>query len=169
MSYEEVKNELKDLPDAISKKNGILYSKATWWKEHWNKDYYLRYSIETGLPYQKIMSKFLQLKGTAIDNYEQAIFFYTRNQSIASKMSGFSLEKIEKVYNYLKAKIGDYRIALETIGKYLEEDLDLLNGQEPIIILTNGEKVYELNRLKELESNGIICWRNNKWFQQKNI
>ena len=162
-NYNEVMEVVNKLPDKINKKKDILYSKASYWKENWNKDYYLRYSMETGLPYQKIIAKFLQLKGTDLENYDQASFFFQRNERVASQMIGFSLDKIEKTYRYLESKMGSYRIALETVGKYLEENIEVLDGREIIITLKDGEKIYDIQRLQELEFEHRIYWDNNKW------
>jgi hypothetical protein len=167
-NYNEILKKLCKLPERVTKDNN--YSRASYWKENWNKDYYLKYAIETGKPYQKIVAKFLQLKNTPIDNYEQVNFFFQRNQAVASQMTGFSLDKIERVYKFLETKMSSFRIALETIGKYLEENIDQLENtdKEAIIILSNGEKVYDTKRLRELESEGKVIWRRDKWWEVNN-
>lgn len=165
-NYNEVKNIVDKLPKKINTKKGINYSAASYWKENWNKDYYLRYSMETGLPYQKIIAKFLQLKGTDLENYDQASFFYQRNERVASQMIGFSLDKIEKTYRYLESKMSSFRIALETVGKYLEENIEVLDGKESIITLSNGEKIYDIERLKELEQEKKIYWNGRRWLEK---
>jgi hypothetical protein len=162
-TFEKAMEDINKLPDKINTKKGILYSKANYWKDNWNKDYYLRYAIETGKPYQKIIAKFLQLKETELENYEQAGFFFQRNEKVASQMIGFSLDKISKVYKYLESKMGSYRIALETVGKYLEENIESLDGTPPIIILKDGEKIYDIKRLQQLERERRIYWKNDKW------
>lgn len=165
MTFEEVMAKIEPLPDRVSKNKP--YSKASYWKENWNRDYYLRCSVLTGAPYQKIVSTFLLLKGTPLDNYDQVNYFFTRNEQEAKKLVGFPLEKIEKVYKYLDAKMGSYRIALETIGKYLEEDIDSLahkeKGEEAILILRDGEQIYDITRIKALEQQNRIYYQGGQW------
>ena len=165
--YKEILKQLKTLPDRVSKKEPV--SKATYWKYNWNKDYYLQYVIDFGRPYQKIIGKFLQLKKTKIENYSQVNFFFQRNERIAKQIEGFSLEQIAKVYAYLEKKMSSYRIALETIGKFLEEDIDALmrSEEKPILILKNKEYIYDTKRIKQLEQQGRIFWKNGKW--QENL
>ncbi len=167
--YKTVLEIVKKLPERVSKTRP--YSRASYWKEHWNKDYYLQYAIDTGRPYQQIVAKFLQLKGTPIDNYQQVNFFFRRNEKLASELVGFPLEQIEKVYKYCETKMDSYRIALNTVGKYLEEDIDVLRandkGEDPIITLNNGEKIYDINRLCELERQGKVYYKDEKWHEVK--
>lgn len=167
-NYNEVLKYVLTLPERMDKKKGITCSRAAYWREHWNKGYYLHYIYDTGAPYQKIVAKFLELKKAPLENYDQISFFFQRNQRTASGMIGFSLEKIEKTYKYLELKMDSYRIALETVGKYLEENIEVLERgkEEPIITLSNGERVYNIQRLKELEKDNKIGWNGRKWLEK---
>lgn len=167
-NYNEILKYVLTLPERIDKKKGITYSRAAYWRENWDKDCYLHYIYDTGAPYQKIVAKFLELKKTPIENYDQIGFFFQRNQRTASEMVGFSLEKIEKTYKYLESKMDSYRIALETVGKYLEENIEVLEHgkEEPIITLSNGERIYSIQRLKELEKDNKISWDGRRWLEK---
>jgi len=180
MQYKEVLNKVlslekrkpvkikKSINESIEHKNKRLqrdkeikefYGRADYWRQHWNKDYYLQYVLDTGLPYEKIIALFLQVKNTEISSYEEVNFFFSRNQRAAKDLTPFSLGRIKATLENL-LKTANYRVALETVGKYIEENLE---GAEPIVTLKSGEKIYDTNRLTALEQRGEIKWNGKIW------
>ena len=105
----------------------------------------------------RIIGEFANACEYRFGNYEQIQRFISRTIKIARRLDCYPVKQIRATIDYLKST-ADYKFTLETVEKYILEDLDKLSGDESIITLSNGEKVYDVARLKELEDNKIIFY-----------
>lgn len=135
-----------------------------WHTIPWDKGVYLMEMMQ-GRDAMKILSIFATLKNARIDSYEQMLFFIKRNLKSAESLTIFPLEQVEKTLKYL-LKNANYKVTLETVEKYITEDIEVLDGKEPIIKLTNGETVYDIQRLGDLEREGRIFYNGKTWLER---
>ncbi len=112
----------------------------------------------------QILAWFALGKDYEFENKEQVNFFIKRNIRSAKRLECFDLERIIKVMRYLKES-ADYKWGLETIEKFILEDLNTLKGEKPIIILKNGEKIYDTKKIIELEKEGKVEYKDKKWIE----
>lgn len=82
--------------------------------------------------------------------------WYSRNMKAAKALEPYPLERIEKVMYYLE-KQTDFKWTLETVHKYITEDLEKLTLKKQGVykckrgkIHNNGDDCYCLPTLKEL-------------------
>lgn len=127
-----------------------------------NSSQYLSEMEKDKKPHIQIISIFAQLKKYNFENYEQVQSFIKRNIRPAKELQAYSMDKIKKTGQYLKEN-ANYKWTLETILKHIDEDLDSLEGKEPILILKTGEKIYDITRIKQLDKENRIIWDGNKW------
>jgi len=139
--------------------------KSKWHSISWNTDLYLREMEQSKNKRMMIIALFARLKNYHFDNYDQMLFFIFRNNAVAKRLECFSLDKIKATLQYL-LNVADYKIALETVEKFILEDPQSLKGEEPILVLSTGEKIYEISRLRELESNRKIFFDKGEWHER---
>jgi len=111
----------------------------------------------------QIIAIFIKISLYSFENYEQLQRFIQRTTRVAKRLDCYELSRIWEVLEYLK-ETADYKVTLETVEKYILEDIPKLKGEEPIITLKSGERVYDIDRLKELESKQIIHY-DNGWIE----
>lgn len=141
--------------------------KSIWHSIPWNTQEYLKGMEISKDKKIQIIALFARLKNYHFDNYEQMQFFIGRNQKAAKELECFPLDKIKATLQHL-LDTADYKISLETVGKYVFEDIQTLEGDEPILILSDGEKIYDIERLKQLETDKRITYIKNKWCEINN-
>lgn len=129
-----------------------------------NSDQYLELMLTSKHKHVKIISIFAKLKEYSFDNYEQIQRFIKRNTRAAKELDCYDLDKIERVAKYLD-KTANFKWTLETILKYIDEDIDKLSGEDPIIILRDGKKIYDVKQLREYEQSNRIKWDGRKWVE----
>jgi len=139
--------------------------KSIWHLIPWDTNKYLSEMEQSKNKRMEIIALFARLKNYHFENYEQMQFFIARNQKSAKELECFSLEKIKATLQYL-IDSADYKISLETCQKFIFEDIQILQGEEPILILKNGEKIYSIERLKQLEQGKKIYYDKNKWYEK---
>lgn len=110
----------------------------------------------------RIIGLFLKAKGIVPENQEQLNRIYARHVKAAKELDCYSDEKIIRTMKYLKDN-ADFKWVIGTILKYIDEDFEQLDGKEPIISLKDGEKVYSVERIKELERAGKIYYTSKGW------
>ena len=138
-----------------------------YWVENWDgtgKEY-LESMLENKQKHIQIVGLFALLKGYKFENYDQVIFFIKRFIASAERLTPFDIDKIKNTLKYL-IETADYKITLETVEKYILEDLDELRGDKPIITLKNGEQIYKSSEIETLEQQGKIAYRDEaggKW------
>lgn len=140
-----------------------MAKKSKWHSIPWHTRQYLEEMMQCKDKKMRIIALFAQLKDYHFDNYQQIQFFIARNQGTAKRLQCFPLNKIEKVLRYL-IDSADYKVSLETIEKFILEDVGSLKGEEPIIVYKN-EKVYDIKRLAQLEKEGKIKYSKDKWHE----
>jgi hypothetical protein len=90
--------------------------------------------------------------------------FYKRHVKDVPYLLAYQIDDIVKTMKHLIDN-ADYKWTLATVAKFIDEDLDSLAGKTPIIILKNGERIYDINRLKELERAGRVYYQNKRWYE----
>lgn len=91
---------------------------------------YLLQMFKKGEPTFKVIALFAILRGLKFETYQQLQFFITRNVRPAKRLSAFPNKRIKEVYDYCVQEFGKkFKIGLETIEKYILEDLDSLNNE----------------------------------------
>tara|TARA_R100001530_G_C4318741_1_gene155116 strand:- start:1255 stop:1698 length:444 start_codon:yes stop_codon:yes gene_type:complete len=135
-----------------------------WWEENWDSGLYLRNMLEDAQQHIRIIATFALQKNYTFENYDQIQFFINRNAKPAKRLIPFTLGKIKQTLSYL-LETADYKIGLETIEKFILEDIQDLKQEESILELKDGEKIYETDRLNELEQTGKIKYEDNKWVE----
>lgn len=147
------------------KRKELTLTQSKYWDTNWNQDTYFKFISQEHKPvYGKIIAVFSQEKDYQFDNYKQIAPFFDRNIKIARRLEGYNLDKIRRVCKYLNKK-ADYKWTIETVEKFILENIDEFEGEKPIIILKNGEKIYDISRLQELEKQKRIHWIDNKWIE----
>lgn len=127
---------------------------------------YLLQALKDDKPHIKVLALFALLKGVKFDSYQQLQFYITRNLRPAQRLTAFPLKRIKDVYQYCQAQFGDkFKIGLETIEKYILEDIEEFSDKEAIIILKSGERIYDIKKIKKLEQEKKIRYSNNKWIE----
>lgn len=141
--------------------------KSKWHTLPWNTEQYLK-EMEQGIDKRMhIIALFIRMKNYHFDNLEQMQFFISRNNGVAKRLRCFSLDKIKITLQHL-IETADYKISLETIEKYIFEDIQTLKKEEPILTLSTGEKIYDIKRLQELESGNKIYYDKDRWIERIN-
>lgn len=110
----------------------------------------------------RILGLYAKAKGVVFENNIQLSRFYSRHIREARELDCYSTEKIIRVMKYLIDN-ADYKWGLSTVIKHIDEDMDKLDGREPIIILSDGERIYSVERIKELERSGRIYYTTKGW------
>lgn len=110
----------------------------------------------------QIIGLFLKAKNTEPENQEQLNRIYARHVRKAQELDCYSTEKIMRAMKYLIDN-ADYKWTLESVVKCIDEDFDNLEGKEPIIKLRNGEQIYSVERIKQLERDGKIYYDTKGW------
>jgi len=77
----------------------------------------------------QIIGLYLKAKSPEISNKAQIQSFIKRNLRAAKELVGYETKKIIKVLDYLRNS-ADFKWTLETVGKYIDEDLDQVNQSE---------------------------------------
>ena len=126
-----------------------------------NSKQYLELMLQDKHKHIQIIAQFAILKNYNFENYQQILFFIKRNIRAAKRLESFDLNKIKQVLEYL-LETADYKVGLETIEKFILEDIPELQGDKPIMIY-NNEKVYNIKRLTELEKKNKIYYQNGTW------
>jgi hypothetical protein len=81
----------------------------------------------------KIIGLFARAKGTNFTSKEQQSSFIKRNLRPAQLLIGYELDRIMEVMKYLKEN-ADFKWTLETVGKYIDDNLDNLNKHKIQVI-----------------------------------
>lgn len=120
--------------------------------------------MQNDKPHIKIIALFIAEKKYSFDTLEQIQWFIKRNVRAAKRLECFTLERIKQTLQYL-IRTQDYKIGLETVEKYIMENPQRLEGERPIITLSNGEEIYDTTKLSSLERDGKIKYnsREKKW------
>ena len=129
-----------------------------------NSEQYLNKMLEDKNKHIQIISIFAKVKGYNFENYEQIQRFIKRNTRAAKELDCYSLDKIKQVALYLN-ETANYKWTLETILKHIDEDINRLTGEEPIIILKNGQQIYDIEQLRKLEQDNKIKWDGKRWVE----
>jgi hypothetical protein len=130
-----------------------------------NSEQYLEKMLKDKKKHIQIIALFSKIKNYHFENYEQIQRFIKRNTRAAKELDCYSLDKIEQVAKYLD-KTANYKWTIESIIKHVDEDINRLTGEEPIITLKNGEQIYEISKLRELERANKIFWSGHKWLER---
>ena len=110
----------------------------------------------------RIIGLFLRAKGVRPENQEQLNRIFRRHVRAAKELDCYSDERIITALKYLIDN-ADFKWELSTVIKYIDEDFDKLDGKKPIITLNNGERIYSVERIKQLEREGKIYYDNKGW------
>jgi len=142
-------------------------ARSIYWKDNWDSDKYIEYMSLDEKKHVRILALFAKIKEYKFENYNQVNFYIKRYARSARRLEAFEEAQIENVLKYLLAT-ANYKVALETIEKFILEDVSILKGDEPIIILKEGEKVTDISRLRELEIANQIYWdtKDEKWYER---
>jgi len=132
--------------------------------EQFNAQQYLELMLKDKKKHIQIIALFALTKKYSFENYEQILWFIKRNSKAAKELEIFELDKIKRTLEYLLQTV-NYKVALETVSKFIMENISELKGEEPILILKNGERIYDTTRLRELEKLRRIKYVKNKWFE----
>jgi len=100
-------------------------------------------------------------KGIVFENNIQLNKFYKRHIRAAKELDCYSTEKIISTMKYLIDHV-NFKWELSSVSKYIDENLYKLIGVEPIIKLKNGEQIYSVERIKQLERDGKVYY-DTKW------
>lgn len=78
------------------------------------------------------MDLYRDIKEFKFDNDIQLKSFYKRNCKAASLLRGYPIDRIKLTMEWLKSN-ADWKWTIESVGKYIDENLDELNnkGQKP--------------------------------------
>lgn len=109
-----------------------------------------------------IIGLYMRAKGMKPENQAQVDSIYKRNIKPAKELICYSTDKIIETMKYLIDN-ADYKWTLESVLKCIDEDLYKLCGIEPIIKLKDGEQVYSVERIKQLERDGKIYYDTKGW------
>jgi hypothetical protein len=113
----------------------------------------------------QIIANLILEKNYTFENKEQLLWLIKRNVGVARRLSCFDIVKIKGILKYL-LETANYKVGLETVEKYIMEDVNALKKEDPLLILKDGEKIYDTERLKKLESDGRIFYRDG-WHEKK--
>ncbi len=130
-----------------------------------SSEQYLQLMLEDKKKHIRIISLFAITKKMSFDNYEQVNRFIGRHTRRAKELDCYTIDRIQQTMNYLD-KTADYKWTLETVLKFIDEDIKKLEGEEPIITLKSGEKIYDISKLRDLEKQGKIYYAKNKWLEK---
>jgi len=111
---------------------------------------------------EKIIGLFMKAKGMTVENQIQLDRIVKKNYLDAQEYDCYSSEKIIRTMKHL-VDTADFKWTLSTLNKYIDEDFDKLEGKEPIITLSDGEKIFNVGRIKELEQEGRIAYIGKRW------
>lgn len=145
----------------------MLKQTKQWWKDNWDSNKYIENMLLDPKKFIRVMALFCKLKKYNFSNYDQVQWFIARNSRSAKRLECFETAKIQNTLIYL-LETADYKVGFETIEKHIMENFEELKGEEPIIILLNGEKIYDIKRIQELESTGSISYKQGKWIEKCN-
>lgn len=110
----------------------------------------------------RIIGLFMRAKKMVIENNIQMSRIYARNVKAAKELDCYSDKRIIKTIKYLIDK-ADYKWTIESISKHIDENFEILEGKKPIIVLSNGENIYSVERIRQLERNGKIYYTGSRW------
>ena len=111
---------------------------------------------------ERIIGLLARAKNVTFENNIQIDRFYNRNIDKATELDCYSCEKIIRTMKHLIDN-ADFKWELSSVIKYIDEDFDKLEGKEPIITLSDGEKIFNVGRIKELEQEGRIAYIGKRW------
>jgi len=77
----------------------------------------------------QIIGLFARAKGVEFDNKEKQQSFIKRNLRAAKDLTGYTNQRIIEVIDYLR-KNADFKWTLETVGKFIDEDIIALDNQQ---------------------------------------
>jgi hypothetical protein len=80
----------------------------------------------------QIIGLFAKAKKIQFENVEQQSAFIKRNLRTANDLTGYGFQRIAETMNYL-IKNADFKWTLETVLKYIDEDINNLNTKKTII------------------------------------
>jgi len=126
---------------------------------------YVDKMLEDKKKHIQILAIFSKIKKYNFENYEQVQRFIKRNTRAAKELDCYSLSKIKQVAKYL-GETANYKWTLESILKHIDEDLNDLVGEKPIITLKNGEQIYDIKELRTLEQDNKIFWDGKRWLER---
>lgn len=127
---------------------------------------YVDIMLKNSRKHIQIIGIFARLKGYTFDNKEQIQWFIKRNSRTAKRLDCFELNKIKTTLKYLIEQ-ANFKVTLESVEKYILENVEELKGEQPIIILKDGEKVYDTKRIIQLESEGQVFYTGKEWQEKK--
>lgn len=123
--------------------------------------------IKTGNREERIVGLFMRAKKMNPENELQFKSIVRRQLPEVGDLVYYSDKKIITTLKHL-IDTADFKWKLTTLFKYIDEDLEELQGDEPIIKLKNGERIYDIEELKRLESSGRIYYDNGTW-RERNL
>lgn len=134
--------------------------------DNFNGREYLKKMLNDKQKHIQIIAMFCLEKNFTIENKEQIQYLISRYSVEAKKLSCFPIEKIKATLQWL-LETANYKVELETIGKFIFETPEKLEKKKPIITLTNGEEIYDATKLSGLEQSGKIKYNNKdkKWYE----
>ncbi|WP_457635824.1 helix-turn-helix domain-containing protein [Persephonella sp.] len=111
-----------------------------------------------------IIAGYWIVKGFKFENEEQTKSAIKRELRPAGDLKGYSFERIKETMLYLKEN-ANFKWTLETVGKFINEDLKELKKEKPLIVI-EGVKFYTQEELQKAEKNGKIIWNKleKKWY-----
>ena len=112
----------------------------------------------------RIIGLYLKAKKIVPENQKQLNRIFARHVKAARELDCYSDQKIIRTMKYLIDN-ADFKWVLSSLLKYIDEDLDDLDGKKAMITLSNGERVYSVERIKQLERDGIVYYKGSSWVE----
>lgn len=129
------------------------------------KNYYENKMFNAKDKRMPIIAGYWIIKGFAFENEEQIKSAVKRELRPAGLLKGYSLERIKETLIYLKEN-ADFKWTLETVSKYIDEDLEILTNKklnrEPLAVV-DGVSYYTDEEIQKAKTMGRIEWNINKW------
>ena len=131
-------------------------------EEQFNADEKITAYIKSKKKEARTIGLFIRAKKMKPENQAQLNGIYKRNVRATKELDPYGDNRIIRTMKYLIDN-ADYKWTLETVLKHIDEDFDSLEGKEPIITLKDGERIYSVERIKQLERDGKIYYSKNRW------
>jgi len=112
----------------------------------------------------RIVGLYARAKKIFFDNDIQIMRFHQRHKGDARYLDCYSDRKIIRTLKHLIDE-ADFKWNLGTVSKFIDEDFDELVDKKPIIILKDGERIYDVERLTQLERDKRIQYQDGKWYE----
>jgi hypothetical protein len=84
----------------------------------------------------QIIGLYAKAKKTTFENVAQQTSFIKRNLRAAQNLAGYDIQRIMETMYYL-LKRADFKWTLETVGKYIDEDLNNIKNKGQVYDLSN--------------------------------